>query len=190
MLKMAPNSLFAILLRSPWWISVGIALVFALASKALLPAEYWLFGAMGGFPFTVIGAMSAWKQLQWPSPRRVEAIVQAVSAMPWRDFATALENAWTAAGYRVQRSEGAADSVLSRDGRTTLVNAKRWKAARHGEEAVQTLAARMQALDASAGLYVALGELSAQAQQLARQQRIDVLDGPALSVVLARMPLK
>ena len=29
MLKMAPNSLFAILLRSPWWISVGIALVFA-----------------------------------------------------------------------------------------------------------------------------------------------------------------
>ena len=40
MLKMAPNSLFAILLRSPWWISVGIALVFALASKALLPAEY------------------------------------------------------------------------------------------------------------------------------------------------------
>ena len=85
MLKMAPNSLFAILLRSPWWISVGIALVFALASKALLPAEYWLFGAMGGFPFTVIGAISAWKQLQRPSPRRGEAIVQAVSAMPWRE---------------------------------------------------------------------------------------------------------
>ena len=57
MLKMAPNSLFAILLRSPWWISVGIALGFALASKALLPGEYWLFGAMGGFPFTVIGAV-------------------------------------------------------------------------------------------------------------------------------------
>jgi restriction system protein len=110
--------------------------------------------------------------------------------MPWRDFATALESAWMAAGYRVQRSEGASDFVLTRDGRTTLVSAKRWKAARHGEEAVQTLAARMQTLDASAGLYVALGELSAQAQQLARQQRIDVLDGPALSVVLARMPLK
>lgn len=190
MLKMAPNSLFAILLRSPWWISIGIALVFALASKALLPADYWLFGAMGGFPFTVIGAVSAWKQLQRPSPRRVEAVLQAVSAMPWRDFAAALETAWTAAGYRVQRSEGATDFVLTRDGRTTLVSAKRWKAARHGEDAVQALAAHMRAHDASTGLYVALGELSAQARQLARQAGIGVLDGPGLATLLARMPLK
>ena len=34
--KMAPNSLFAILLRSPWWISLAIAAVFAGASRALL----------------------------------------------------------------------------------------------------------------------------------------------------------
>lgn len=190
MLKMAPNSLFAILLRSPWWISVGIALGFALASKALLPGEYWLFGAMGGFPFTVIGAVSAWKQLQRPSPRRVEALVQTVSAMPWRDFSAALEKAWSTEGQQVQRTEGAADFVLVRQGRTTLVSAKRWKAARVGEETVQALAARMRTQDAQRGAIVALGELSAQAQREARASGIELIDGPGLAQLLARTLLK
>ena len=39
-LKMSENSLFAILLRSPWWISMVLVAVFALASGALLPAPY------------------------------------------------------------------------------------------------------------------------------------------------------
>lgn len=38
-LKMAEKSLFAILLRSPWWVSFSLVAVFALASKALLPAR-------------------------------------------------------------------------------------------------------------------------------------------------------
>ena len=57
-LKMAPNSLFAVLLRSSWWISVGIAVLFALAARALLPAEYWVFGALSGFPFLLIGLVA------------------------------------------------------------------------------------------------------------------------------------
>ena len=58
--KMAEKSLFAILLRSPWWISFGIALGFGLAAKALLPAEYVVFGALGGFPFVVVGESSSY----------------------------------------------------------------------------------------------------------------------------------
>ena len=45
-LKMAPNSLFAILLRSPWWISVGIAVVMGLLSAALLPEGFRVIGAL------------------------------------------------------------------------------------------------------------------------------------------------
>ena len=38
-LRMAENSLFAILLRKPWWLSLAIAGVMALLALALLPAE-------------------------------------------------------------------------------------------------------------------------------------------------------
>ena len=50
-LKIAPNSLFAVLLRSPWWISMLLVLAFGLASAALLPKAYVPFGVMGALPF-------------------------------------------------------------------------------------------------------------------------------------------
>ena len=37
--RMAPNSVFAVLLRSPWWVSLAIAAALALAAAALLPAD-------------------------------------------------------------------------------------------------------------------------------------------------------
>ena len=101
MFKMAPNSLFAILLRSPWWISLAIALLFGLASKAALPADYWVFGAMGGTPFLVIAVMALRRQWNAPSAKRVDAILTAVGTMAWRDFAAQLEQAWTRDGYAV-----------------------------------------------------------------------------------------
>ena len=70
--KMAEKSLFAILLRSPWWISFAIAVAFGLASKALLPAQYFVFGALGGLPFVVIGVIAAWRQFSAPSTAHVE----------------------------------------------------------------------------------------------------------------------
>ena len=115
MFKMAPNSLFAILLRSPWWISLAIALLFGLASKAALPADYWVFGAMGGTPFFVIAIMALRRQWNAPSAKRVEAILTAVGTMGWRDFAAQLEQAWTRDGYTVQRIDGATD--VAGDGR-------------------------------------------------------------------------
>ena len=37
-LRMAENSLFAILLRQRWWVSASIALAIGLVAAALLPA--------------------------------------------------------------------------------------------------------------------------------------------------------
>ena len=49
-LKTAPNSLFAILLRKPWWVSIALVGVIALAARAraLVPQPYVVFGMMGG----------------------------------------------------------------------------------------------------------------------------------------------
>ncbi len=183
-LKMARNSLFAVLLRSSWWISLAVALVVVAASRALLPPDYRVFGAMGSFPFVVIAAIALIKQLRRPSGRQAQAILDRVRAMNWREFSQALQEAFERDGYSVERTEGAADLAVTRSGRTALVAARRWKAARHGEEGLAALHAEMRERDASECTYIALGELSANAQRFARTNNIKVLQEDGLVQLL------
>lgn len=190
-LKMAQNSLFAVLLRSSWWISLAVALVLVAASRALLPPDYWVFGAMGAFPFVVIAGIALVKQLRRPSERQVQAILERVRAMNWREFSQALVEAFTRDGCRVERLEGgAADLAVTRGGRTALVAARRWKAARHGEEGLAALHAQMRERDASECTYIALGELSANAQRFARTHGVKVLQEDGVVELLRALPVR
>lgn len=182
---MAEKSLFAILLRSPWWISFAIAIGFGLVSKALLPAEYFVFGAIGGFPFAVIGVIAAWKQFSAPSTARVADTLAQLEVMSWRDFSEAVEQAFTREGYVVQRLDGAAaDFSLTQGGRTTLLGCKRWKAARLGVEPFQGLQAALSARKADGALYITTGEVTDKARQFAAEHQIRVLQGTELAHLL------
>ena len=77
---MPPNSLFAVLLRSPWWISFALVGLIALVAFALLPAQYAVVGALGGLPIFVVGCMAAWRQLHAPSPARVASSTSSTGA--------------------------------------------------------------------------------------------------------------
>ena len=96
---MSENSLFAVLLRSPWWISFVVVGLITLAAGALLPKEYFVVGALAGFPIFVVGCIAAWKQLRAPNPAKVVEMLEAVGSMPWRSFADTLATAWERAGY-------------------------------------------------------------------------------------------
>ncbi|MFT3720779.1 restriction endonuclease [Pseudorhodoferax sp.] len=184
-LKMAENSLFAILLRSHWWISFAIGLGVVAVSLALLPRQYAPFGAVGALPFAVIGAIALKRQWGAPSAGQVQARLDRAAAMGWNEFAALLESAWRSAGYEVARAGGGgADFVLRKDGRTTLVGAKRWKAARHGLEPLRELDAARRAQEADAAVFLALGELSENAAAFARQAPVRVLQGTELAVLL------
>ena len=188
--KMAPNSLFAVLLRSPWWISMVVASLLGGAAFALLPEQYRVLGAMSGFPFVVIGLIALWQQMHLPSAKRSEEILKAAGAMSWPEFSALLEEGFARQGYQVERVQGAADFALTRQGGTTLVAARRWKAARHGEEALQALQTAAQSRGAGKCLYVALGELSTQAQAFAKRHQVQLMQGPALAFLLkdAKLP--
>ena len=130
---MAPNSGFAILLRSPWWVSFAIAAVIVLLCGALLPAHLAPFAAVGALPVAVIGCIAGWRQWRAPSAARVQAVLQQAAAMPWRQFAQRLEDAWRAEGHEVQRMNGPhCDLRITRGEQTLLVAARRYKAASHG----------------------------------------------------------
>ena len=92
-LKMAQNSLFAILLRSPWWASLGVAVGLALLMRLLLPAQYAVAGMLGSFPFVIIAGMAAWRQLRAPSAAQLESTLQRLNAMNSREFADAIDHA-------------------------------------------------------------------------------------------------
>lgn len=186
--KMAPNSLFAILLRSPWWISFVLAVAIMSASLAWLPARFAVYGAIGGLPIAGVGLIAAWRQLRAPSAVQLSANVDAALAMPWRELSKALENAWQQAGYRVERlegTEGAADLRLTEKGQVTLVSARRWKAASHGVEPLRQLHAAMQAQGADAGIYIAAqGAVTEQAKTFARDHGLTLLPASALVQLL------
>ena len=99
--KMAPNSLFAILLRSPWWVSFAAAGAIALICGALLPAHVAPFAAVGVLPLVVVGSMAAWRQWKAPSPSRLQAALDAAGPLPWRQLADRPDAAWPAEGFLV-----------------------------------------------------------------------------------------
>jgi restriction system protein len=186
--KMRENSVFAILLRSPWWISAIVAIVFIAAAAAFMPPQYAPFGMMSGAPFLVIAGMVLWRNRHAPDPKRVEAALAHAASQPWRGFAAALEKAFVAQGYEVTPLSGVAgngaDLRLVRNEQTTLVSAKRYKAATHGTEPLRELALVMQKIKAERGVYISLGEVTDQAAAFAKEQGIELLSGPRLGAFL------
>lgn len=179
------NSLFAVLLRSPWWISIAVAGgIFALARMAL-PEAYALYGIFAALPFLVIGVYTGWQQLRAPSAQRVAATLESLRSMSWDEFSPALEDAFRRDGYAVARLNiTAADLELTKTGRVSLVSCKRWKAARTGIEPLRELDAARQARDAHEGVYLAAGEFTDNARAFAAAQNIRLLDGANLAKLM------
>jgi len=180
--KMSDKSLFAVLLRSPWWVSVLVAFGSFLVLRLIVPEAYAFFGSL---PFVVIAVMATWKQLRAPSASKIAAGLEALRAMQWEAFARALEEGFQREGYAVKRAQGAADFELEKAGRVSLVCARRWKASVTGVEPLRELAAAGEKRGAAECVHVCAGELSGNAKDFALEKRIRRLEGVEL-VLLAR----
>ena len=182
--RMARNSLFAILLRSPWWISLCIAAAIFAALTLALPGLYAFSGAL---PFAAIAAYAGWKQLRAPSAARVARVLGAARGMSWEEFSGAIETAFRRDGYGVNRLAGSeADFELTRGGRTSLLACRRWKAARTGIEPLRALDAARRAGDAHECIYLAAGEFTENARAFAALNAIRLIQDAELAGLLAR----
>ncbi|WP_396430984.1 restriction endonuclease [Limnohabitans sp.] len=176
---MSEKSLFATLLRAPWWVSFVVMLAVALVAGALLPDAYKIAGMLGAFPFLVIGIMAAWRQRNAISPERIQQLADQARSMGWRDFSILVEEALRQQGFEVSRlSSGPADFQIEKNGRITLVSAKRWKAATVGAEHLRELLAARESQQAFSCTCMSLGTFSPSAIDLASQNPIQLL-GPA-----------
>jgi len=182
---MAKESLFSILLRSPWWLSLLIAAAMFALVRLFLPDIAAFFAAV---PFLAIAGYALWRQLRAPSVTNVAEILGKVRAMSWEDFSLVIAEAFRRDGYTVTEIPGsAADLELHRNGRVSVVCCKRWKVAQTGIGPLRELYAAKQAREAQECLYVAAGDFTANASAFATEKAIRLLHDTALATLVARV---
>ena len=182
-LQLHENSLFAVLLRSPWWVSLLVAVALAALLRFFLPIEFAVFG---GSPFLVISMVVLWKEIRRPSAKRIAKALENARALPANEFCAALEEGYRRRGFGVRRGEGAADLVLTHKGLVTLVGCRRWKAARTGIEPLRDFDAATSEQGAHQRLYFAVGEVSETAKEFAAKKGIALVQEEELALLLVR----
>ena len=180
---MHENSLFAVLMRSPWWASLLVAAALAALLRLFLPIEFAVFG---GLPFAIISVVVLWRQIRRPSAKRIAKALENARALPANEFCAALEQGYRRRGFGVRRGEGAADLVLTHKGLVTLVGCRRWKAARTGIEPLREFDAATSEQGAHKRLYFAAGEVSDTAKEFAAKKGIGLVQEEELALLLVR----
>jgi restriction system protein len=181
---MAKRSLFAILSRSPWWLSVLIAAAVFMVVRQFMP-DY--AAAAATLPFLGIAGYAGWRQSRVPNSERVVEVLATLRAMSWQEFAAIMEAAFRSEGYAVAvLTRGAADFELRKNGRVALAGCKRWKVAQTGIEPLRELWLAKEATGAQECIYVAAGDVSQNARQFAAQKEIRLLCDTELAQFLAR----
>ena len=110
--------------------------------------------------------------------------IAALAGMRWRDFVHLVLAAMNARGYErvfVSHSLGdEGDYILERDGQRWLLSSKHGTAYVLGSSSIAEFAREIRMHGAAGGLMVTPGRFAPEAVNLARSQRIELLDGPAL----------
>ena len=173
---MSDKSLFAILLRSPWWYSFLIAAVLLLLARVFLPEAFRAVGMLSSIPFAILGVIAAWRQRDKPSPERVSMALDQLAQMSWKQFLPIMEQAFVQQGFTVtQLNSNAADLQLEKLGRVTLVSSKRWKAATLGVEVLRDLKAMQISQEASYAACISLSLPTGVALKFAKENAIQLI---------------
>ena len=174
--KMSEKSLFAILLRSPWWYSFLIASILMLLARVFLPEAYRAVGMLSAFPFAIIGMMAARRQRDKPSPERILQALSSLEKMSWKEFLPLMEQAFAQQGFIVTRlNSNSADLQLDKLGKTTLVSCKRWKAATLGVDVLRDLKALQVSQDATYAACISLSLPTGVALKYAKDNAVQLI---------------
>src|SRR5688572_28680094 len=168
------KTLFDILSRQPWWVTLLVALgVFWIAYGIFPPIAPFM-----ALPFVVLAAYVAFKQIRSGSPTAAYERLQELREMSWEAFSGLVADAYRKRGYNVAPAGAAGyDFRLTKDGQTTLLQCRRWKVNQVGEGPVRDLAKAVEKSDASRGICLTGGDYSVNARKLAAGEPVTLLGG-------------
>jgi len=177
------QTLFEILSRQPWWITVLVALgVFWIAYAIFPPVAPFM-----ALPFVVLAGYVAFRQMRSGSPTAAYERLQELRKMSWETFSTLVAEAYRKRGYHVAPAAAAGyDFRLTKDSQTTLLQCRRWKVPQVGEGPVRELANAVEKSDAARGICLTGGDYSANARKLAAGEPVTLLGGGDLVALVGR----
>jgi restriction system protein len=177
------NSLFAILSRQPWWVSVVIGCGLWALAHPFIP----LYAPFVGAPFIGVAMYALYRQLRHGPKTDPADVLPRIAGMSWENFSLVAEEAFRRSGYTVEPATGFADFVLRKDGRKTLASCRRWKARQVGRNLVEELFRDMEKGEMDEGWLLAVGEVSAAAREFTKDKRLKILTGQELSDLVGRV---
>ena len=179
------DTLFAILARAPWWISVAVGAALFATIRLFLPEIAALASAL---PFLGIAGYAGWRQMRAPSATNITDTLAKIRAMPWENFSAIMSETFRRDGYTVTEVfKGAVDLQLAKGARITLVSCKRWKVAQTGVGPLRELQEARDAQNAAGCIYVAAGDFTTNARTFAADKSIEILQDAPLAELVARV---
>lgn len=175
--NMAQETLFRILLRQPWWVTLLVAFALFGIVHAIFPP----IAPFMALPFAALSGYIAYRQ--WRGTASVDAGERLASlrAMPWEEFSAVVTEAYRRQGYAVVPAAGTGyDFKLTKDGRVTLLHCRRWKVNQVGAGPVRDLARAVAREDAYKGICIAAGDFSEPARKLTSTEPVTLLSGTEL----------
>jgi restriction system protein len=176
-------TLFHILSRQPWWVTLLVGgAVFAIAR--LVHEGIAPFMAI---PFVLLAIYIGFQQLRGGPAINVEETLKRIREMSWEEFSTAVAEAYVRDGYSVEPATGGIyDFAMTKNGRVTFLQCRRWKTAQVGAGPIRELAAAVDKNDAYNGISLAANEFSKPARDLAKSEPVILVAGAELAQVVAR----
>jgi restriction system protein len=176
------TTLFQVLARQPWWITVLVAFAMFWIAYAVYPPIAPFFA----LPFVLLAIYIGVRQWQSGVPSDPTRQLEALRSMSWENFSAAVCEAYRRQGYAVTPSrEQSYDFALAKDGRVTLLHCRRWKVNQVGADPVRDLARAVDRAQAYRGICLATGEFSVPARKLAAAEPVALVSGSEL-VALVR----
>jgi restriction system protein len=180
------TTLFQLLARQPWWITILVAFGMFWIAYAVFPPVAPFFA----LPFLLLAIYIAVKQWRSGVPSDPTERLQTLRDMSWESFSAAVCAAYRRQGYTVTPSrENAYDFMLTKDGRVTLLHCRRWKVNQVGAGPVRELARAVDRAQAHRGVCLATGEFTVPARNIAAAEPVALVSGAEL-VALVRLQAK
>ncbi len=180
---MSQKTLFSVLLGQPWWISAGVGVgIFGIAQLAFPPVAPFV-----ALPFVAIALYVGYRQLRTVPPGKVGERLKAVRELSWDQFSALVTKAYQHQGYSVApANKSAYDFTLTKQGRVTLLQCRRWKVNLLGVTALQELAVAIASADAYNAICITAGNLSPHAREFAAGKPITLITGIELAVLIGQ----
>jgi len=209
------DALFKIAALLPWWIGLLLAVAaygvlhhYAITelpthvapqqiSQVIIPAALKGLATYGQYivPLPLVAGAAA----SYLGRRRRRGLVRdvaadhsgaAMRAMAWRDFERLVGEAFRMRGFAVTETGGVADGgidlKLRRGSESFLVQCKQWRATAVPVTVLRELYGVMTAEGAAGGFVVTCGRFTRDAQLFAQGRNIELIDGPALAVMIEK----